>query len=314
MRARVLGPAILLAPTIVSSWLLWARSDNFDTVSSHLAVSTSVLCTLAICALVSEHRRPGRTIGPLLAVTPLLTAIGALRLFPQTTLSVLGAFAFYAFPLVAGHPLLAYPDGLRPRHRRPLTIVVWVIPTLLAAAMMVVSGPQHVGVDAVRSASWVIAAGPHNGERQPNPLAVLPSDLAARTLWGAWSVFIIAAAIGVAVALVARWRRAERPTRRVAGPLAAAGLVWTIGLLAMPLLAWPENAVIHLDRAWVESVLLGEWYSDVLYIAPVIGLAALAGVVAWFEILRPRLARTARGALRLDEVLSGASRLAQAVR
>ncbi len=313
MRCRVIAPVVLLAPAIVSGWLLWTGSDTFDTVSAHLAVTTSVLCALAICALVAEHRRPGGTIAPLLAVAPLLTAFGAGRLFPQTAIAVIGAFAFYAFPLVAGHLLLAYPDGLRDRHRRPVVIVVWVVPALLATGMMLVSGPRQRDGDAVRAVSWVIGAGVDNGERQPNPLAALSSDVAARMLWVFWSVTIVAVATGVAVTLIVRWWRTDRLSRRVAGPLGAAGFAWAISVVAMPILAWPEDAVVHLDRAWVESVLLGEWYSDALYAAPVIGLAALAGVMVWFEILRPRLARTAGGALRLDEVLAGASHLGDAL-
>ena len=49
-----------------------------------------------------------------------------------------GSVAWACFPLVIGHVLVAYPDGLRRGQRLAVVVTCWVVPAVLGASLLLV--------------------------------------------------------------------------------------------------------------------------------------------------------------------------------
>jgi signal transduction histidine kinase len=306
-RARFAALASAAAGTVLTGWYvaivdLPSTADDLGTP----AFLTGVALVVIVPGLVAEWRRPRDPVAWLAVVAGMSMALAYFRLLERPWAATVGAAVFLGLPLVVCHLLLALPDGLGRRARRRVVAACWVVPVVLAAGMMFTTGPRHTteGLQAggLRAASWVFTLweddAPTRWFRQGNPLHRVDSDTALRLLWGAWSVVVVAVGWATVVAVMRMRCRAVGAERRALRLRQIPAVAVAVALTTLPLSGHPERAQID-GGVPVGSVLLGRWYNDVVTIAPALAAAVLGGVLVWHEIVRPRLAREADGAIQL---------------
>jgi hypothetical protein len=294
VRARIIVPIVALAALLPVAWILSIRLDDLINSGRFTSVLTGIVLAFATAAVVSEKRRPGRRVAPLIATLAVLVLVTAFRFFPSPWWSAIGALLWLAGPLVIADLLVSYPDGLTHRARRFATFVFWTVPSVLAIAIVAVSGPRRDGGSAVRAVTWSLAF-KKPVRRQGNPLLVHESAALVRAFTTIWIVWVVAALVGTGTVLIRRWRHADRADRRIVVPISLAGVVAALGVATQVAATWPvrdpyaRGAVINLDS----------WYGDLLGVPAIAALPVLAGVLIWLEVLRPQLARAAGNTLQL---------------
>lgn len=294
MRVRIAAPALVATALLPVGWVLTVRLDDLRESARFTAVLTGIVVALAVAAVVSERRRPGRPTPPLVAMLAVLVLVSPFRAMPSPWWSTIGALVWLASPLVVVDLLLSYPDGLSGRWRRAVTVACWIVPGLLAVAIVAVSGPRRANASAVRAATWNLGF-QDVVRRERNPLVVHESVLLVKLLTVVWVVWVVAVLAGTTVILVRRWRLADRSERRLFVPVSRAGVPALLGVATQLFAAWPERDPFSAGAA----VDVGAWYSDLLSVSAIVALPTLAGVLIWVEIVRPRLARDAGGTLEL---------------
>jgi hypothetical protein len=284
----------------------WEVVDDGLTTASDTAPALLTWLALGLIALAitGERRRPGDLLWRLAAVMALTTPLAFFSALSTPSLAALGAFTWFACALVPAHLLLVYPDGLR-AHRRAALVSCWLVPLLLAVLTVAVSGPRRstgfVTGAGVRALFWIYDV-PNEDYyiRQGNPFLISASSTWTRVVWLLWSIWVVIVVLTVAMVLWRRLRAADPATRRLAWAVYAAGLLWCAAQLTQPLLAFPGKLPLPALGSDFQSVLIDRWYSDVVQLASPISVIVLAGALGWAQLVRPRLARAAGGAVRLD--------------
>ena len=299
MRARLVVPVVAVAGLLPAGWVLAVRLDDLRQSGRFAAVLTGIVVALAVAAVVSERRRPGRPTAPMVATLAALVLVSTFRAMPSPWWSTIGALGWLAGPLVIADVLLSYPDGLSGRPRRAVTVACWIVPSMLAAAIVAVSGPRRSGESTVRAATWNLGF-QSEVRRQRNPLVVHESALLVKVLTAVWIAWVLGVLAGTVVVLVRRWRRADRSERRLIAPVGRAGALAVLGVSTQVFAAWPERDPFSAAA----SVDVGAWYAELLSVSAIVALPILAGVLIWLEIVRPRLARSAGGTLQLPTAVS----------
>ncbi len=293
VRARVVVPVALTAVMLPVGWVLAVRLDDLTDSGPFTAILTGIVAAFAVTAVVAERRRPGRRVAPLVAIVGLIVLLSAFRSLPSPWCSAVGAAVWLAGPLVIADLLLSYPDGLSRIARRRAAVALWLIPSVLAGAIVAVSGPAADGGATVRALSWSVGRFPF--VRLRNPLLVHESPALVRVLTAVWAGWVVAALAVTVWMLIGRLRRADAADRRLVSPIALAGLVAVVGVVVQMLASWPAGDPLAPDAVFD----LNDWYGALLRVTSVVALPILAGVFVWLEVLRPQLSRVAGGALQI---------------
>jgi hypothetical protein len=247
-------------------------------------------------------RRPGSVAGPLLVVLAIYLQLSAWRGFPNGAIAAVGAFAWLAGALVPAHLLLTHPDGLPGRRwRRCVVVGCYVLPAVLALIIVMTSDSRRVVTwePYSRAAEVIDPATVDDVALAPldepgNPFAVADAPGVARLADATHQVLIGAVALATAVVLVDRYRRAGRALRRSSAAVTAAGLAWAAVAL------FPRSAATSAGT-WLREAAqrLTTVGGAVVILLPVLSVLVLGGAVIYVELIRPRLDRTAAGALAL---------------
>ncbi len=99
---------------------------------------------VAFGGLLVWESRPQRSTGPLLTVTGFAALLGAFAGLEPGAVHTTGSVVRTCFPLVIGHVLLTYPDGLPRRWNRAAVAACWVVPALFGIAMHLVADSWEV--------------------------------------------------------------------------------------------------------------------------------------------------------------------------
>jgi signal transduction histidine kinase len=314
MRARVLFPALAVPPAAAVAIAAAGHNGQIaDGGSRAVAILVGVAASLAATAVIAERRRPGHPIAPLLSALSVVIPVAAFRNLSEPWLALAGTLAWLGGVLVPAWLFLAFPDGLAGRRRRwPVVVSCALVPAALALGIVISSGARHAdgASRAVRPSNWAVGGGPNVLARQVNPIALVSSAVATRTLWLMWSVWLVVVAAATTYTLVKRWLNSDSFERAVHRPMAVVGVLWAATALTNVVVAWPERGVpVAALNPRAHSLVYGRWWSDPAVYAPWLAAVGLAAVLAWLEVLRPRLARSAGGALQLDDFLAGPERL-----
>jgi signal transduction histidine kinase len=172
-----------------------------------LPLQTAGLAFL-FCGTLLWLRRPGNGTGRLMTLLGTVWYFGDLQLVPHPWAYAIGFCFFYANTAVAGHLVLALPDGrLGRRYERRLVAVLYAAPVLTQIARFITEYPPQ-------PQGWGDPRG-------------------AYSVWAAvGSVTMLALAIAVVVLLLRRWTAAGRAVRREYAPVwcILVGVAVAIGL------------------------------------------------------------------------------------
>jgi hypothetical protein len=284
---------VLATTPVVVGWVAVVRDTGLpsdDLTVPALLTGTSLL--LAVPALVAEWRRPRNPTSWLAVAVGAATVVGAWRLLQAPWLAAIGAATFLATPLAGPHLLLALPDGVDAARRSRVRWGCWLVPSALAALML-------LGSASVRPATWAATRPGGGWSPQHNPIARWDADLVVRLAWAAWAAWIVGVACGVSLDR-ARRARAARGDRDLARFLLPLSLLETAAVVATAVAASP-SALDHGRHV------LERWYGELIVVAPAIAAAALGAALAWSELFRPRLTLAPDGTIQLDAVLSPAA-------
>lgn len=302
MSRRVVALLGLLGVLAAAGWVLAAQLDRLETTAQAAAVLTALVLGLATVAVAADRRAPGGWLGVQTALVACVTVASLYRLFPSGWVAAAGALVWFSGALVLPELLVRYPDDHDPRVRSVTRWACRVVPPVLGVALVLTSGPRVAGDSAVRALTWSEGGSEPSRLWQVNPMGGLASPAAVRALTLAWAVWALGVVAWVGRRLVVRWQRADVATMRTERAVAVAGSVALLGTVVQVLAAVPVGeprdpaAVLSLDR----------WYGTLLFAGGVLTLPGLVAVLAWFEVVRPRLARTAGGALELGPVVADA--------
>ena len=297
--------ALLAATTVtVAGWWMLSNEALTVTYTRFPALVTGAALTLIVPGIVGMWRRPNDPQPTRSAVSGIVFALAYFRAFSPPWASTLGAFAWYASPLALAWLLLGWQ---RPTRDWRTAGVCWMPLTAAAVGLVLVSGARHIssvlGVSALRSASWV-----HHDYftdtyvRQANPLALLPSATAVRVLWALWIAWVVVVSGFAAGRLIRRSARRGAGAEHQLGRLVATAAVMNlVAASALGLLSWPERVIA---RSPAGSIVIGRWYSDLLVAIPTIAAAVSGAAMVWDELVRPRLAHSASGAIQLSAASS----------
>ncbi len=219
--------------------------------------------SFSVSGAIAWKARPGNRIGPLMVAFGAGQIIGrGLMEAGDPVLSGIGVLIFDGTNVFCFLLLLAFPDG-RLRSRRD-----WLILAPFAVAIV----PMEV--------AWLLFL-PENGLPWANGLVVWPSAATADAMDLAQRLLVSAASIALAVALVARWRRATPALRRILVPTLAG---------AVAVLALSARFLYH---EFVGPIPL--WYR---LLALTVFMGVPVGLL--YTLLRARLDRASIGALLVD--------------
>jgi signal transduction histidine kinase len=166
--------------------------------------------------LFAWARRPGSSIGPLMAATGFAWFVSLASASNVPAVFIGAALLGSVYFVTAIHMLLAAPhgQGLAPGDRR-IVVAGYILVTLGSIPFALFTDPAH------------------NCANCPsNPLLIEDSE----TFSGIWNSVIsligLGLIVGVMRSLVLRWRRATRPERRLYAPVYAAGVALMIAVFA----------------------------------------------------------------------------------
>jgi signal transduction histidine kinase len=252
-----------------------------------LVIDTTLALVLLGTGLLAWERRPQVRTGPLLVASSALWSVGSYAPAGLMPFALLG-FAFERYYDVAfAYLALSFPDRRLGRSDR-------VVLGLLAGAFV------------VRSASRLFVDCGCTGV--VSPLGLVRDDSLFENLQVATSSVIVVAALAVAVLALRRLRRARPVSRRILGPVVAAGalaaLVAAYDALELVVFVRSGHGLLQLDEPWGEIV---SW--TIISLVVLVALGFLAGT------LRMRIGHgaVARMAARLDGAVEPA-RLQSALR
>jgi hypothetical protein len=232
---------------------------------------------VAFGGLLVWQSRPERSTGPLLTVAGFAALLGAFAGLGPGAVHTTGSVVRMCSPLIIGHALLAYPDGLSGRWNRPAIAACWVVPTLLGIAMHLVA------------ASWDIARLvpyiPYSYRRHKAPISD-QADL-AKAIAALYDVWVGVTCVVVVGAVLVRAYRSNRALRPTLVPVAWAGAAWSLAMLgsipfAIRSLTNPRVEILPQQNTYELVVMVG-------MILPAVTVALVAGTIAWADVLRPRL-------------------------
>ncbi len=228
----------------------------------------TVLAGLAVWEL-----RPQRSIGPLLTVAGFATTLASVAGLRPVGWFAVGSVAWACFPLVIGHVLLAYPDGLRRGQRLAAVVSCWLVPavSVFRCCSSLTRGNRFdcgCTADGIRDGA----------------LAVTDRRELARTLALILGWWVVVVAVVISVSVVVRAHRASNALRITLAPVAWAGVAWALVMVA---------SIPYMTRPLYEAALVDRREWDLLIIAitvlPPAAVALVAGAVVWSELVRPRL-------------------------
>jgi hypothetical protein len=305
-RGRLVGLSLAAAVIVVAGWYLVTEDLPASDDLAVPALLTGIAMVIVIPGLVAEWRRPRDHVAWLVVTVGLAAVVADFRLLRSPSVALVGAAAFYAFPLIACDLVLRMPDGLAPRLRPRVVALYWVVPSVLGASVLLVTGPRRsapgLWSGGLRAASWAFMFAPTGAvrrwSRQGNVLHLFTSGVASWALWAVWSLVVVIVAWTTAVLVARRSARGSPAERRTARLLRAAAIAVAVGATVQALGAFPERVRV-IRGVPVGSVLQGHWYTDLVNVAPAIGAAVLGAVLLWSELVRPRLGRSGR-AIQLD--------------
>ena len=305
-RGRLVALGLIAVVTVVAGWYLATEDLPASDDLAVPALLTGVAMVLVIPGLIAEWRRPRDPVAWLVVTVGMATVVADFRLLRSPAVALIGAAAFYAFPLLACDLVVRMPDGHTPRLHRRVVALYWVAPSVLALFVVLVTGPRHTAPDlwsgGLRPASWLFEFAPDGAVRrwfrQGNALHLHSSAVASWGLWAVWTMLVLTVSWTTVAVVARRCAQGSPAERRTARLLRFAAIAVAVGATVEPLAAFPER--VRLTRgAPIGSVLQCHWYTDLVYVAPALGAAVLGTVLVWSELVRPRLGRSA-GAIQLD--------------
>lgn len=233
---------------------------------------TFVSVLLVLAGLLMSRRNPDSWSGPLLQLTSML-ALGGQARFGAGEASPAGGAVWLAAILLPG-ALALTEVGVSRRAQKWFLLGPVALSALLGAAVAL-AARGRAGAD---SLWWQTRR-----QQAGYPLA--------RALFAADTVVVVAALGLVFAALVQRLRRADRASLRVVRPVAVPATIWALATAGSQLacLAGPPWA---LGRTAATLNTIGTF---VLFLAPLLSMAAFFGGVVWVELIEPRLVRTSAG-------------------
>ena len=305
-RVRLVSLAVLAVALLTVGWINALNDVRLENDLDLLSLLTGVSVTFIATGLIAEWRRPRDPVAWLIVVVGLAVGGAGLRLLQSSWVSSVGAFVFFATPLVTCHLLLAYPDGVERRVRRVVALTCWIAPAALALVTMLFTGPTHasqgVKEGGRRAASWVFTSPFDNFtryQRPGNPLHVASNDTVLVVTWLVWSVLVVTVGIATAVISIRR-RRTEAPGhRRMANRLAVAAVLVAVAMATLPLSAFPERPQLR-NLVLVHLLMQGRGYTDLVVLAPALAAIVLAAVLVWAELIQPRLSQRIDGSIPLE--------------
>jgi hypothetical protein len=250
-------------------------SDSRNASVAALAIVIAVVCAVG-GGLVAV--RPGSAgVGLLVQLIGIATTLGAQRLVDvDDTAAVWWSGIWLATLAMPGIVVAGYASRwTRGRATVALAVLVLLGGLGIAAA--------HVGA----------ASGPGVVVTSPRARASLTPDPAAVDLYRAYAVVSCVAALTLAIDALRRLRRATPRSR----PVLVAGALWALATSgALALASLPRLTVFEADRRTYQP-----WAQSVILHLPLVALMVLVCTVCYVELVRPRLARTASGALVIDD-------------
>ncbi len=317
MRTRVVVLGVFVAVVVVAGWWMFAQAAVLGKVAGDTwrvpALLTAVALSLVVPGLVGSGRRPDDRASLRLVAAGLVVAVGSFRQLESSWAATVGAAVWYAAPFAVLWVAVDLAGADRPRLGRRRG--AWIVPIVLAVALISTSGPRTLDggilrVPERRSASWVFfdrAASAY--VRQANPLAWWPQDNVVSALWVAWGLWVMAVTSAAAIGFL-RLRREQTITRRAPGLADASVLAAWLFAAASVALALPER----LSLFGTDSLIVERWYSELLQALPLAAAAVVGAGAVWSELVRPRLSRSAAGTLQLGAEATPAARQRELVR
>ena len=257
MTRRRLGAAVALGILLYAAALVLVLTDDLGDRRTLVVLLFAAGVVFTITGAIAAARRPRNATGAQMLAVGLVWSLGSLQAADDSFVFTLGfalsALAFVPFTWL----ILSYPTGRLPRDDR------WIV---AAVAAIVTLGPLSV---------VLTDSTPITGCADcPESAFVLSDDAGlARAASLAYALLAAAAALGVFVRLVRRYRASTPPLRRVIGPVYLFTLEALVALIAGGLVSTVSDSA----ALWLEHLALVS-----LALMPV---AFLAG------ILRTRLAR-----------------------
>lgn len=280
---------VLLAISAVAVALTVIRQVVLEEIGTE-AIDVAVIVVGAGLAvsfggLMLWQSRPQGSTGPLLTVAGFAVLLSSFAGLQPVQLDIVGSLVWVCFPLVVGHTLLAYPDGLPRRRRTAVVVSCWLVPAVFGVPLLLVAN------------SWEPARLVPYVSSSFRGLSLTVSDRPAVARWFAilycsWIAVVSVVASGTALIRAHRSSLALRPT---VVPVAWAGVGWALATLG----AIPFSVQSVSDLG---SVKMYELMGVVALVMPAVTTGLVAGAIVWADVLRPRLDPTRGGRI----VLSGA--------
>jgi signal transduction histidine kinase len=271
LAATAVVVALAVMRQLVTEPVFYSLTPNWT------VIVVGVGLVVAFGGLLVWQSRPQRSTGPLLTVTGFAVLLGAFAGLEPGSVHTTGSVVLMCFPLVIGHVLLAYPDGLPRRWNRAAVAACWVVPALLSIAMHLVAASW----DVARLVPYI----PYSYRRHQAPISD-QADL-ARTFAALYDGWVGLISVVVAGAVLVRAHRSNRALRPTVVPVAWAGAAWSLAMLgsipfAIRALTNPNNVISPPWKVYELIVVAG-------VILPAVTVALVAGTITWAEVLRPRL-------------------------
>jgi hypothetical protein len=225
--------------------------------------------------------RPRSEVGWLLGAGTAGSGAGFWRFSTHPWCAVVGLVAFYASILLPLHAALVQGIGIGRAARRVLTAA--------HAAVALLGMTIAVTAPAGALDRWFVAA--DQRRHVTNELLLFSSHGVARAAQAAWWVVVLLAATVGATSRVRRWYRAPRRSRRLETPIVVGVIIWVVAMTA-------GGLVMFVRRVPVARASVADYAAVIL---PTVTLALLAGVIAWVELVAPRIARR-EGSVAMPEV------------